>query len=185
MNTRIQYIDQIKAFLILLVILGHVYFLGMHTTSMISRFQDIFCMPVFFFVSGLFCKPTYSIRDFVHLIKKKFTQLIIPFLSCSLLYTYLCLGGDWMGLICSEMHNGYWFLLVLFEIYIVYSLIVYISNKISSNNYKLLYSFLILFSLVFLFAGWKKVLPEPYSSICSFFRFGYNFPYFWLGGGVF
>lgn len=53
MTKRINFIDQMKGFAILVVVLGHVYLLtfGMGD-SLVYRFCASFQMPLFMFVSG-------------------------------------------------------------------------------------------------------------------------------------
>ena len=61
MDKRIQYIDGIKAFAMILVILGHCQWLSALPSSF-GRFIYSFHMPLFFIISGFFIKPI-SIRD--------------------------------------------------------------------------------------------------------------------------
>ena len=55
MGKRIDYVDAAKAVGILLMILGHCYYVG--TIPCLSRVIYSFHMPLFFIISGLFIKP--------------------------------------------------------------------------------------------------------------------------------
>lgn len=118
-NSRLYYIDNLKAFLIILVVLGHV----IQTSDMdfdhniLFRYIYSFHMPLFMYVSGFVCyKPSQSWG----VLKKRFRQLMLPFLSWA--FINACLVGDFSVLIKNIFHpdTALWFLWVLFFITILY-----------------------------------------------------------------
>lgn len=68
---RIDYIDLFRAFGIILMVMGHIYFGGIF-----DKIIHSFHMPMFFIISGYF----YKDQKIGMLIKKRFFTLIIPYL---------------------------------------------------------------------------------------------------------
>lgn len=85
MEQRIEFIDLAKGFCILLVILAHVF--G-DTSGTFIEMMDVFRMPLYFILSGLFFKTYGGIFPFF---KKKTNKLLIPFI-CSYLFIILPAG---------------------------------------------------------------------------------------------
>lgn len=87
MATRVDFIDLAKGFCIILVVLSHVcgstawYFLDV---------MNIFRMPLYFVLSGLFFK---SYGSFFVFVKKKTNKLLIPFLS---VYLFVVLPSSFL-----------------------------------------------------------------------------------------
>ena len=73
---RIEYIDLLRAFCIIMMIMGHVSFGGVF-----NKWIHIFHVPVFFVISGYFHKD-YQFRD---LIKKKSKVLLLPYYSIGII----------------------------------------------------------------------------------------------------
>lgn len=112
---RLFYIDNLKAFLIILVILGHsIQFtdLGHFDNNILFRYIYSFHMPLFMMVSGFL---SYREEYTVHNIKKRFAQLVVPFVAWSLISLALNQEWNFRWLICPD--TSLWFLWVLFWIY--------------------------------------------------------------------
>lgn len=80
MNHRILYLDNIKGFAILLVVLGHcIQFSNpKFDDDFLFRFIYSFHMPLFFMVSGyVSCKIQFSWKE---TIRKRLYQLMLPYL---------------------------------------------------------------------------------------------------------
>lgn len=121
MKERIEYIDSIKGFAILLMVMGHVIswiFEDWHVVenepspSYLWLFIYKFHMPVFIFVSGLLAvkKDVYNCRAFMRDLWKKGTTLLLPYLIVGPLLRCSRGEGVWFD---------YWFLLVLFECLVI------------------------------------------------------------------
>lgn len=138
MGKRLEYIDAIKGFAILLVIMGHVIpcaygdFQTYHVNdinhehilwSMIYSFH----MPLFMFCSGLFI-PVFSkqtiFRDYWTFIKKRFKTLVIPYFCSGFLLLYITNNPDF-----------YWFILFLFFFIIINTSVDYYCSKIGLNHW--------------------------------------------------
>lgn len=134
---RIEFIDLAKGFCILLVVLAHVF--G-HTSGAFIEMMDVFRMPLYFILSGLFFKTYGGIFPFF---KKKTNKLLIPFI-CSYLFIILptnyllqnfALSGGGMFLIDKGRLNlgingASWFLLCLFTVNILF----YFLFSLCKNN---------------------------------------------------
>lgn len=119
-SDRVQWIDAMRGFSMLLVVFGHVLILGMDVYGSFLNFILIcFRMPLFFFVSGFF---SYRVqcwwsRDRVaDILKRKFqAQIFCTVLFFALYCFYIGERPDF-----SLGFGGYWFTIVLFQMYIVY-----------------------------------------------------------------
>lgn len=128
---RIVYIDFMKGVCILLVVAFHLdnYALGVHTNEMLQSFR----IPMYFFLSGLFFKTYDGFADFS---RRKINNIIIPlvfFLLLSFIYVFVkefYISGfnyeETVSLIPAnpiENNIPLWFLVVLFEVNIIYYLL--------------------------------------------------------------
>lgn len=81
---RIDYLDELRGFAILLFVLGHIYlpFTQLGTLYPVAEAIYSFHMPLFFFISGYLCEMTnrLDVLGFSKFIKKKFIALIVPYL---------------------------------------------------------------------------------------------------------
>lgn len=156
---RIQYIDRLKGFAILLVVMGHFYLFPLNAHANISlfpRFIGSFHMQLFMFVSGflgviccndvkaLFSKATKRILSYV------IPMYIIGWILAFYCYTILEGKPSLTGSICETAYWGswYWYLknLVLFTLLMLP--INYLKSKIQVVSFFCLLFFLFLF-------GWK------------------------------
>lgn len=80
---RINYIDNLRGFAILWVVMGHVVekSIGLCNTPF-NCFYASFHMPLFMFLSGVFTFRAVkqgSISEYMAFYKKKFLRIIVPF----------------------------------------------------------------------------------------------------------
>lgn len=171
------------------VVFGHVevYSEG-NLGGFFYRLQSIFCMPLFFFLSGLFAKPQYDLKDSFLCIKKKFSQLMIPFLVCGSLYVYLIMPNKpwWILFVGGHAHCGFWFLLVLFEIFLLFTLCQIISRKFSkdlSGRSFFVMAIIIesILAIVYILCLTGIVIQDPWYKATSFVKLLYYFPFFIMG----
>lgn len=148
-NGRIEWIDLLKGVAILWLIVYHFYAIGWLRSP----------VPVFFFLSGLFFSEGKSFRAFIH---KKTKALIVPFLF----FFALGVGGSvlknfftgeaysfpqlwrFATLIPADAEKtnplgvgAIWFLVSLFEIYIIY----YAMRRVSKKSWWLISVAILLF----------------------------------------
>lgn len=125
---RIEYIDAMRGFTMLLVVLVHVCearkgldFYGV--TNSINRFFSTFRMPLFFFVSGFVFFKQERVFDFKTVrgfLAKKFTVQIVPTVIFGLLFAWFSKYVVPSDLLFSKFRGGYWFTVALFEFFAIY-----------------------------------------------------------------
>lgn len=119
---RVQYIDALRGFAMLMVVLGHVeifsFFNFTHTTTLMSMLSAIH-MPLFFFISGLCVYNPEKKYAFIK-VKNDFLRLIVPAVIVGLIYTYFKKGENCSFFLANSMKAGYWFTISLFEVLLIY-----------------------------------------------------------------
>ena len=190
MTKRIEYIDAMRGFTMLLVIMFHIeWTFGGSGDYGYNNFIEVFRMPLFFFISGwVFYKTNrvWNASSIKSILQKKFIVQIIPTATFLLVYLYIfkSIKTDYLG----SDKTGYWFTFVLFEYFGIYVLTERLLNK---RNLALkevwVGSAMILISLLsFCYAkyyvqystelgSWKAVL-----GFFSFVKFKHLI-FFWLG----
>ena len=136
MKQRITYIDELKGFAILMVVIGHVFYfsfriVGNDYTSPWSGLIYSFHMPLFAFLSGLFIKPVESL----HTLRKILERLGLPLIVVGSMYT-LWRGRSLIDFILNDFKYGYWYFLFLLLAYFVITLFEMVIKVINSNNSK-------------------------------------------------
>ena len=135
-SKRLEFIDILKGFLIIMVVIGH----GPNFIPKIHHYIFWFHMPAFLMVSGLFLKTSYILKDEL---KKKFIRLVIPYLFFSILLGTIARKGNLFKQIIGTIWGGnanvtyctfpYYFINMLFctfcLYYILYSLKCFSKHK--------------------------------------------------------
>ena len=139
---RLIWIDNIKCFAIILVVLGHliqyIYFPLSFENNHLFRYIYSFHMPLFMVISGILTgfKSEHTInKNTIYSIKKRAVQLIFPFLSWAIISSLLKKDYCLFLNIIKEPDNGLWFLWVLFFIYIAYLSTILIHKYINNFYY--------------------------------------------------
>lgn len=176
-GVRKSWPDCLKAFAILLVIYRHVYGFTFDCSdyadqTIIGALFPLIALPLFFFLSGYFSfKPQIFWRhssNYINKIKKKFIQLILPTAVFYILLSEFVIKLPFPG--------GYWFTLVLFEMFILLYTLELGLNKV--NNW--LHDIVLIIVAIILFLIKNKVgnYTSPYFELGAMFE--YNF-YFMFG----
>ena len=162
MNTtkdRIQYIDALRGFSMLLVVFVHVEIFGFFNfshTTFLSKFFSAIHMPTFFFISGL-CMYRSNVVYNISYLYKDVLRLIVPAFIIGIFYTYIIINQDIIYFLSNTMKAGYWFTISLFEILLIYR-IVY---SISMNRDRMFVVLLVLITLfLYLIKLPLKVVPQ-------------------------
>ncbi len=131
MKERIKYIDLIKGTGIILVVIGHL----LPVNTEVRRIIFTFHMPLFFFLAGFFHKP----KEIGVFIVDKTKKLLVPYLFFFFaaegyvwlydLFTRVSFNITTLGEIftgCEYFTNNVplWFLLCLFEVAVLYNVII-------------------------------------------------------------
>lgn len=131
---RIQYIDALRGFAMLLVVFVHVEIFsifGFGNTPILANIISAFHMPLFFFISG-FCVYKPEKRYGLTKVKDDFIRLIVPTCILGLLYTYFKINQDIQYFFYNPMKAGYWFTITMFEVLLIY----YTINNTTRKNKK-------------------------------------------------
>lgn len=134
---RIAYFDVLKGLAIYLVVMGHALTMcvrGIDSAFLFKLIGQVH-MPIFFFISGYF---TYKATFRAPNLKKRFGQLIIPFLAITPLWVLYFphsglqspLSDNLPDLYRSYWKDGYWFTLCLFELFLVYYPLSYVLARL-------------------------------------------------------
>lgn len=135
---RVKYIDAMRGASILLVVLGHILNIGTGNydeNELLHRIIYSFHMPLFFFISGMVSyKRTeeWTNTFFTRFVKRKFLTLIVPTFVFFILA--MAIGHKNIGKTFLETGvGGYWFGQALFQMLLIYGLISWISNHVSTH----------------------------------------------------
>lgn len=154
---RILYIDAMRGFTMILVVMGHVMIdsFNLERTSAICQFFTSFRMPLFFFISGYIAYKTSELWTpsfYLKRIKKKAFVQIVPALLFFTLHFFYVGHRSFKELtqyITNVGFGGYWFTFVLFEMFIIFFTISFISkythNKVTDILLILVCFFLLYF----------------------------------------
>lgn len=134
---RIETFDLLKGIAIFMVVMGHALTMcvrGIDSAFLFKLIGQVH-MPIFFFVSGYF---TYKAMFKAPNLKKRFMQLIVPFLVITPLWVLYFphsglqspLSHDLAGLYRSYWKDGYWFTLCLFEMSLLYYALSYALSRL-------------------------------------------------------
>lgn len=132
---RILWVDAMRGFSIVLVVLGHVNNLSIRYENdiFLAALFSSFRMPLFFFVSGFF---SYRILNWwnkdriIDILKRKIhAQIICTLVFFSLYQLTICNNH----ITFVDGFGGYWFTIVLFQMYIIYLCLSIISRLIKLN----------------------------------------------------
>ena len=130
LNKRIEWLDAMRGFTMLLVVAYHVAQFGFvenEKTSSTLPFLVLFRMPLFFFVSGFLAYKSnfvWNLKNTAPLVLKKFHVQIIPaVIFLSIFIVFKSKYHFWEGFLNamkSPTKDGYWFTWVLLQMFLIY-----------------------------------------------------------------
>lgn len=135
MTKRIEFIDALRGFTMILVVFAHVETMGIFSftsSTVVGRFFQLFRMPLFFFISGYIAYKAdfqWNVRNTMALVGKKLKVQIIPTLFWGSLFTIIFCGGDFRGFAMSTEKYGYWFTIALLEMFLIYYAVSFFSSS--------------------------------------------------------
>lgn len=121
MQQHYYYIDRLKGFAILTVVMGHFLLYVLSIQGIVHEVIGSFHMPLFMFLSGLVAN--------VHTVRKVAYKLIcfmMPLLTVGTLFAYY-IGSSFFDLVQNSYKFGYWYLYVISVFY----LFIYFLNKLN------------------------------------------------------
>ena len=142
---RNLYFDILKGIAIILVVVGHA---GYNSETVLWHFIYSFHMPLFMIISGWFFYYSFKKRTPIEIIKRRFTQLIIPtlFFSCFFWLIKYPSADQPNGIVSfyAVYIRTLWFLQACF-----YSTLLFLSGRfIKNEKYAVLYYFLLFIILL-------------------------------------
>lgn len=169
MKYRIEYIDALKGFAILLVVMGHVIPWSFEsfdiakemtpTPILLWKIIYSFHMPLFMFISGFLFGQTHfvSIKEYFIKLWKKAKMLIVPFFICGVL-VYM-----WRGV----RTYTYWYLLALFNLILIVGIVNYFIDKIKNKTCQLLIEIVVLVSIHIILQFFTKFYDGHILYVCN------------------
>ncbi len=130
-TNRLDYIDILKGFGIILMVLGHMWFGHFNYETYLYAFH----MPLFFLISGYLFKAPENLGVSI---RKKMRSLLVPYFVFGFIYFFAWLilnypsAGDWpyhlKGVLLLSVEgipyeSALWFLMVLFWVWLLYTLL--------------------------------------------------------------
>lgn len=182
---RLVYIDILKGIAIILVVMGHMFvpytdYLDSTVNQMIYSVH----MPLFIFLSGFVFHLSQGKHSVRITIMKRILSLLLPFFCFSAVY---CFANDISYsdmLLKNEMHNGYWFTLVLFEIILISIGIEMLTKRIRrGQNGKVAVDLIlnVVLILILLIIAKIELIPEPYKTLFSTDKVAKFYMFFQMG----
>ena len=126
---RLQWLDAMRGFTMILVVAYHVAQMGFgenEKTSCSLPFLVLFRMPLFFFVSGFLAYKVsfqWNLSSIGHQLWKKFLVQVIPTLVFLSIFIILRKGDFWANfthILSLPTKSGYWFTWVLLQMFVIY-----------------------------------------------------------------
>lgn len=180
---RIEYIDAMRGFTMILVVFSHVCFFLFHVESVTNNIFILFRMPLFFFISGLMSYTLYTPEMVRKRSRNRLLGQLLPTLTVGFLFV-LVYSTPSLSVFLDPFKAGYWFTFVMVEIFFFYVLIACffyrygISEKLQT---------LFLFILILVISQSAPTLTEsgfferPVSTGFSLSLFFKHAPYFFFG----
>ncbi len=174
-NGRINYIDALRGFTMFLVVLQHVESIGfgIHPYgSVLGYILVSFRMPMFFFISGYIAYKAsvkWNTQTYHTFLRKKAKVQLIPTLFFFALITISASQNPVTSFVANGW-GGYWFTVVLFEMFLIYYSLSYLCEKYLIPCLTVL-SAICIISLVILRtdASWWNMLCME--NLCKYFQF--------------
>ena len=170
--------DYLRGFAMLLIVIGHLYFYsGRYLESVVFKVCDTIELPVFMFISGSLAHVSVDRYGFRKLIASKVVRLLFPLISFYIIWG-LWDSSYWLGFWMKEHKNGYWFMLVLFELMVTLSFIKQFSLRFKVKSIyvnTVVYAFASLLFFMIPKDGWVNHLfcVKLYWHFFPFFMMGY------------
>lgn len=121
---RIQYLDCMRGFTMILVVYSHLIIFGYQVegSSLMNWFSIAVMMPLFFWISGYLAYTSFSYHKLIgggKLKRRLLCQLLPTFVMLSL--HELWIGHHDFSGFTNTPKNGYWFTIVLFQLFLFYA----------------------------------------------------------------
>lgn len=184
--TRFDYIDKLRGFAILLVVIGHIYLPYTREASNHPVAQMIysFHMPLFFFISGFLCEFTHKIEKngCLNFVWRKAIALLVPYLFWLIAGDLIFKHGEisaWTDiprLLCFFPNVHFWFMPVLFILMLLYALHHWMMGKRDSVRRRVAFVFVLCLLLV----GFGGIFHLFHLMVYAIYAFSFSLEHFYL-----
>ena len=177
-NKRNVTYDYLRGFAMLSIVIGHLYFYSRRAEgSWVFNVCETMELPVFMYISGLLAHVSVDRYGFRKLIMSKVVRLLFPLISFYIIWG-LWDSFYWLGFWMKEHKNGYWFMLVLFELMVTLSFIKQLSFRFKVKTIyvnAVIYAIATIFSFMIPSGSWINCLfcVKLYWHYYPFFMMGY------------
>ena len=181
---RLVYIDILKGIAIILVVMGHMFVpYTDYLQSPINQMVYSVHMPLFIFLSGLVFHLSQSKKAIRTTIIKRALSLLLPFFCFSAVYCFAKNISYTDMLLKNEIHNGYGFAFVLFEIILISIISEYVLTFIKRGGVKLKIDIIlnITIALTLLFIAKTEIIQEPFKTLFSTDKVAKFYMFFQIG----
>lgn len=195
---RLEWLDALRGFTMLMVVTNHTYGFGFATDTKYSMFMSLcllFRMPLFFFISGFLAyKASFSwnLRDTGQLIAKKLRVQIVPTVVFMTAYIAIAAKHFWPKMEeawMSPTKGGYWFTLVLLEMFLVYYAVCWVGKRFTKGSRGSVALIILWFLSLFAYAtlympSWFSWYRDDFWKATSITELARYFHFFLLGNLV-
>lgn len=188
-NNRIEYIDALRGFTMILVVFYHLALYSFKSdSSLVNQLFMSFRMPLFFFISGFIGYKVgidWNSKTWWIMTRKKILIQLIPTFVFGFIYAYTYRHIDASTFIMDMTKYGYWFTIVLLEMFII----IYSMNALVYNDnpkvFKKRQIVILIFLSIVLFITKYILSVNPVinkvNNIFSLYCLFKYFPYFAIG----
>lgn len=177
-NKRNVTYDYLRGLAMLSIVIGHLYFYSRRAEgSWVFNICETMELPVFMYISGLLAHVSVDRYGFRKLIMSKVVRLLCPLISFYIIWG-LWDSFYWLGFWMKEHKNGYWFMLVLFELMVTLSFVKQFSSRFKVKTIyvnAIIYAIDTIFCFMIPSEGWINCLfcAKLYWHYYPFFMMGY------------
>ena len=173
---RLEWLDAMRGFTMILVVSNHVAGFGFDMSNKISssmQFLVLFRMPLFFFVSGFLAykaSQVWNLRNLGTLVTKKLRVQLIPTIVFFAFAIAVLRDNFWPAVedaYHSPFKGGYWFTLVLLYMFLVYYPFAWLESKLPRRSW---------IPIVLLFVVSLLVYESCFLPKYFYWAFGYRKP---------
>lgn len=184
---RIEWLDAMRGFTMILVVFAHIEsfgIFGLGSETVVGKLFQSFRMPLFFFVSGFIAYKAdllWTAATWWTNTRKKLLVQLVPTVVIGLFYTCLYKGLAPIDFVTPVGKMGYWFTIVLLEIFlVVYTVNLFVSATQSDRRKRWLLWVLVALSAFFYMLRFPlKMIPTANEVgnvlslhyMCEYFQF--------------
>lgn len=181
---RIKWIDALRGFSMFFVVYYHIQVFALGLTldeSILGNILVSFIMPTFFFISGFIayqCWNKWTNSFYVKRLTNKARVQLIPTFVFFSLHVLIGGGNNPVAVYVSNGLGGFWFTFVLFEFFLVYFSLSWITRHFNGKGFNLTALLLGIGGVVLIIilhsesSWWKMLCITPFLRYMQFFLIG-------------